>query len=293
MADAPENTSPPPPSARQPSAHPALLVLTAVALVISVGLLWKVWQQSTELEARLTNTEQRAESLTESLDRSRQEAAQFRRESEAAGARAAESAEQARELRDARIRAELERELAREDAERSRQESERAREEAVRLQAETERMRKQRQRELDRMQEALNYIAETRRTPMGMVVNLGEDSFLFDFDKDTLRPENREMLSRIAGVLLASHGYRLQIYGHTDDLGPAVYNKDLSLRRARAVSHYLVTAGVPGEVVDVKGFGESSPRVRGVASTTRQKNRRVEIGVIDTIINYTRTVKSP
>ena len=286
MADAPEDRAAAPSSGGPRSTHPALLVLTAVALLISIALLWKVWRQSNELEARLSDTARRAESLTENLEQSRQEAVRFKAESEAATAQAAETAELARQSRDARIRAELERELAREDAER-------AREEAARLQAETERMRKQREAELDRMQTALSHITETRRTPMGMVVNLGEDSFLFDFDKDTLRPENREMLSRIAGVLLASHGYRLQVYGHTDDTGPAAYNKDLSTRRARTVGSYLVTAGIPKEVVEVEGFGEVSPRIRSASSQARQKNRRVEIGVIDTIIHYTREVKEP
>ena len=293
MADAPEDRAAAPSSGGPRSTHPALLVFTAVALLISIALLWKVWRQSNELEARLSDTARRAESLTENMEQSRQEAVRFKAESEAATAHAAETAEQARQSRDARIRAELERELAREDAERSQQESERAREEAARLQAETERMREQREAELDRMQTALSRITETRRTPMGMVVNLGEDSFLFDFDKDSLRPENREMLSRIAGVLLASHGYRLQVYGHTDDRGPAPYNKDLSLRRARAVGSYLVTAGVPKEVVEVEGFGEASPRIRSASRQARQKNRRVEIGVIDTIINYEREIKNP
>ena len=286
MADAPEDRAVAPSSGGPRSTHPALLVFTAVALLISIALLWKVWRQSNELEARLSDTARRAESLTENLEQSRQEAVRFKAESEAATAQAAETAEQARQSRDARIRAELEREMAREDAER-------AREEAARLQAETERMRKQREAELDRMQTALSRITETRRTPMGMVVNLGEDSFLFDFDKDSLRPENREMLSRIAGVLLASHGYRLQVYGHTDDRGPAPYNKDLSLRRARAVGSYLVTAGIPKEVVEVEGFGEASPRIRSASRQARQKNRRVEIGVIDTIINYEREIKNP
>lgn len=293
MADAGQNAPEVPPSSGPRTAHPALLIFTAVALVLSVALLWKVWQQSVELEARLGHTEQRAESLARNLEESRQEAAQFKVESEAAAMEAAETAELARRSHDARIRAELERELAREDAERSREETDRAREEAAQMKAEAEHMREQREKELDRMQQALNRITETRRTPMGMVVNLGEDSFLFDFDKDTLRPENREMLSRIAGVLLASHGYRLQVYGHTDDLGPATYNKDLSLRRARAVGKYLVTAGVPEDTVEVEGFGEASPRARTRSTEARQRNRRVEIGVIDTIINYEREVKNP
>ena len=81
------------------------------------------------------------------------------------------------------------------------------------------------------MHEALSQIAESQRTPMGMVVNLGQDSFLFDFDKAALRAENREILSRIAGVLLASHGYRLYVYGYTDDTGPESYNQQLSEKR--------------------------------------------------------------
>ena len=129
MADAPKDRAAARSSGGPRSTHPALLIFTAVALLISIALLWKVWHQSTELEERLSDTARRAESLAENLEQSRQEAAQFKAESEAATAQAAETAEQARHLRDARIRAELERELAREDAERSQQESERAREE--------------------------------------------------------------------------------------------------------------------------------------------------------------------
>ena len=269
------------------------VAIALTSLLVCLFVLFLMWRQTTSLKSQLQETEERADALTGRLEESRRQAEALRREGEQAQSRAEEAAEQARALSAARRQAELERELAREDAELSREKTEQAKREAARLQAETERMRKQRIEELDRMREALSQIAETRRTPMGMVVNLGEDSFLFDFDKDTLRPENREMLSRIAGVLLASHGYRLQVYGHTDDLGPAVYNKDLSERRAKSVSSYLVSAGIPSEVIDVEGFGEASPRVGTATSQGRQKNRRVEIGVIDTIINYSDEIESP
>jgi outer membrane protein OmpA-like peptidoglycan-associated protein len=188
--------------------------------------------------------------------------------------------------------AELEREFIREEAERLRQETAQAHELAAASQREAERLRRQRQRELNRMQEALSHIAETVRTPMGMVVNLSEDSFLFDFDKTDLRPENREILSRIAGVLLASHGYRLYVYGHTDDVGEEAYNQQLSEGRAQSVRDYLTGAGIPPEIIEVKGFGETDPKVRGETPLARQKNRRVEIGVIDTIINYSELPES-
>jgi OOP family OmpA-OmpF porin len=136
------------------------------------------------------------------------------------------------------------------------------------------------------MQQALSMIAPTRRTASGMVIELANDSFYFDFDKSTLRPENREILSRIAGVLLASEGYRLFVYGHTDDTGPDEYNQQLSLRRAVSVADYLKRAGVPDEVMRVQGFGKSSPRVQNDSPPARQKNRRVEIGIVDSIIEY-------
>jgi len=154
-----------------------------------------------------------------------------------------------------------------------------------------ERLRQQRMNELDRMREALSRIAETDRTPMGMVVQLSEDSFLFDFDSVELQPRNREILSRIAGVLLASYGYKIYIYGHTDDPGDAAYNQALSERRADSVRSYLVEAGVPREILDSKGFGKASPRMRGTSKQARQKNRRVEIGIVDTVVEYTGEVK--
>jgi OOP family OmpA-OmpF porin len=119
-----------------------------------------------------------------------------------------------------------------------------------------------------------------------MVIELASDSFYFDFDRSTLRPENREILSRIAGVLLASDGYRLFVYGHTDDIGPYEYNQQLSLRRANSVADYLKQAGVPDEVINVQGFGKSSPRMDNDTAGARQKNRRVEIGIVDSVIEY-------
>ena len=180
----------------------------------------------------------------------------------------------------------LERDVARTASEKAREQFREAQAEADRQGRIAERLRRQRVSELDRMRDVLAMIAETDRTPMGMVVQLTEDSFLFDFDSDELRPKNREILSRIAGVLLASYGYRVFVYGHTDDQGAADYNRDLSERRARSVREYLTGAGIPGAILEAKGFGESSPRVPGTSRAARSKNRRVEIGIVDTVVDY-------
>lgn len=180
----------------------------------------------------------------------------------------------------------LERDAARSEAERFRLEAATARQEAGRQRDVAEKLRSQRHAELDRMREALGRIAETDRTPMGMVVQLSEESFLFDFDSTELRPRNREILSRIAGVLLASYGYKVYVYGHTDDQGDEGYNLGLSERRARAVREYLVSAGIPGRILDAQGFGKASPRVPGTSLEARRRNRRVEVGIVDTVIDY-------
>ena len=123
-------------------------------------------------------------------------------------------------------------------------------------------------------------------------MNLGNDFIQFDFDKATLRPEDREILATIAGVLLTSRQYRIQIYGHTDDIGSEEHNLDLSERRAQAVHDYLIDAGIDPGIITTKGFGKSNPLIEGTSPEVRQKNRRVEIGIIDTVINYEKTVSS-
>ena len=254
-------------------------VAAALGMAIAAVLIWKTHQRITRLESRLDTAQEWAAFLEKKLNETESRASESKAEAE-------QAEEQARELAQAKFQAELEREFAREQAARSEEESALAKEQAEQARAELEEARRRREDELNRMQKALANIVETVRTPMGMVVNLGEDSFLFDFDKSTLRSENREILSRIAGVLLASHGYRLQVYGHTDDVGAARYNKQLSERRAQAVKQYLVDAGVPAALIEAKGYGESSPALAKKSPAARQKNRRVEIGVIDTIINY-------
>ena len=275
-------------------AHRGQWVGFALLSVVLVGLLvlvWSMWSRGVELEDRLRTVEIERQSLDQKLAALRSQSDGMRAAADSAEMRAAHAEVKVERIDEARKRAELERELVRETAERYRGESEQARRDAESARIETARIRRQREAELDRMQQALSRIVETERTPMGMVMNLGEDSFLFDFDKSSIRAENREILSRIAGVLLASHGYRLYIYGHTDDVGAADYNRELSDRRARAVRNYLVHAGVPDAVVEAKGLGESSPSVQGRSRFAREKNRRVEIGVIDTVVHYTGAVR--
>ena len=147
-------------------------------------------------------------------------------------------------------------------------------------------IRKQREEELNQMQEALSRVVETRRTSNGMVMVLPDSVFKFGFDSADLNPHNRELLSRIAGILLVSKGYGLSIFGYTDDVGSGDYNLKLSGRRADAVRDYLVQAGIDKTIVNTKGYGKANPIVSGTSDQARSKNRRVEIAVTDSEIKY-------
>ena len=199
---------------------------------------------------------------------------------------AAEAA--ARTAAEARRLAETQTADARQQADAARQEASRARETAARSQVEADAIRKKAEAEVNRLEAALGQIAETRHTALGLVMNLGSDHLKFEFDKAELRPEDRELLSRVAGILMTSHDYTVSVNGHTDDVGSEAYNQGLSERRAEAVRSYLVKAGLPAEIFTVQGHGKTLPLVRGSSEAARAKNRRVELGIVNTQIRYGR-----
>ena len=133
-----------------------------------------------------------------------------------------------------------------------------------------EKYRQEREEELAQLQQALGEIAETHRTAMGLVMTLDSKSIRFDFDKATIKPEYRDILNRIAGILMTLKGHSIAVYGYTDDIGTQTYNLQLSQRRAEAVRDFLVQTGIPATTItSAKGFGKSDPPFRATA------NRRV------------------
>jgi outer membrane protein OmpA-like peptidoglycan-associated protein len=267
------------------------VVILAVALVV-IGLVWFTGQRIQRLNRELAASEKKAQEMNERLRRYSEElevalerARAERNRAESAEERASETAEELAETQQEILSVAEQREQARAEALRAKVETRKTIEEL-------EAIERRRAAELDRMQEALNKIAPTKRTPAGMVMVLSESNFRFAFDKANLSAENREMLSRIAGILMASEGYRLFVDGHTDDQGNASYNQGLSMRRARAVRDYLVKAGLPDDVIEVHGYGKSQPLVKAKTREARTANRRVEIGIVDTIIHYEKRVQN-
>jgi outer membrane protein OmpA-like peptidoglycan-associated protein len=275
--------------------HRTRLALLAALMLGTLGAGAIAWRHMDGLQAEVASLRARVEELDEQLsaaeDRARaaearadgaesrageasQLAVRRRAEAEAATQLASVKSGEAEAARQAEAAAQAERQETMARAEQAFLEAERAKREAAEL-------RRRREQDLDRLARALDRIAETRRTPDGLVANLGR-SIEFDTDKAELRPANRETLARIAGILITAEDFGIQVYGHTDDVGNAAYNETLSERRARSVREYLVAAGVKPAQITATGMGESKPLAQGTSAAARQRNRRVEIALVHT-----------
>jgi outer membrane protein OmpA-like peptidoglycan-associated protein len=204
-------------------------------------------------------------------------AAKARAEAEA---KAAEEAKRQAELaaaKEAQMKAEAEAAAVKAEAE---ADALKAKEEAAL--AEAERSRRAAAELRAQLLDQFNRILETRDTPRGLVVNMGD--VLFDFGKYDLRSEAREKLAKLSGIILAHPGLTLAVEGHTDSVGGDEANQKLSEQRADTVRSYLIGQGLPEARISSKGFGKTSPIADNDTATGRQKNRRVEIVVSGEVI---------
>ncbi|MBS1812349.1 MAG: OmpA family protein [Acidobacteria bacterium] len=151
--------------------------------------------------------------------------------------------------------------------------------EKLKAQMDADQAQKERDAARTKMREALNQVVETRETARGLIVNLPD--ILFDFNKDQLKPEAREKLSKVCGILSVTGGYNLSIEGHTDNKGTDDYNQKLSARRAQNVTSYLSTCGLNQSHLSSRGFGKTQPIATNDTAEGRQQNRRVEIVISD------------
>ena len=100
----------------------------------------------------------------------------------------------------------------------------------------------------------------------------------FDFAKSTIRPESEPVLKEIADVMSKNPAWKLSVEGHTDNIGGAASNQDLSTRRAAAVRQALVDRyHVATGRLTPAGFGASRPKETNDTLEGRARNRRVEL----------------
>lgn len=102
----------------------------------------------------------------------------------------------------------------------------------------------------------------------------------FDTDKDTLRPEAETALRHILELLNSKKTLKVEIQGHTDNVGAHDHNQTLSDARAAAVKAWLVKNGVDAGRMTPKGYAETKPVADNKTEEGRHKNRRVELAVV-------------
>jgi outer membrane protein OmpA-like peptidoglycan-associated protein len=176
-------------------------------------------------------------------------------------AEAKESAQAKEEADAARAAALAQQQAAQAEAERARQQTQQAEQEKTAMRA--------------KLLQQLNSILQTRDSARGLIMNMSD--VLFDFGKYTLKPEAREKLAKVSGILLAYPGLSIEVDGHTDNVGSDTFNQTLSEERANAVREYLVQQGVSFDALSARGFGKTSPIASNDTPTGRAQNRRVEL----------------
>jgi len=107
------------------------------------------------------------------------------------------------------------------------------------------------------------------------------DNISFDTNSAQLHEDSYEELSRIVRLMKDNPALRLEISAHTDDVGADDFNLRLSERRAKSVTDYLISQGVPAASLTPKGYGKTQPIVPNTSAENRAKNRRVELKIIE------------
>lgn len=115
-----------------------------------------------------------------------------------------------------------------------------------------------------------------------LVVTMPQD-ILFAFDSAAIEPGLRDDLRAMAGVLSRYPDSRVIVTGHTDNVGDASYNLDLSKRRANSVAGELLANGVSSSRIQTIGAGEAQPVATNLTPEGRRQNRRVEVVIRPTV----------
>ncbi len=131
--------------------------------------------------------------------------------------------------------------------------------------------------EADSLHKTVNFELKKMKQGAKIVV----ENILFNSGKSTLKSSSYVELDKLADLLMENKDVRLEVSGHTDNVGSSAINKKISKARALAVRNYLVTKGVEEERLEYEGYGFDQPIADNGTPEGRAQNRRVEVKVIE------------
>jgi outer membrane protein OmpA-like peptidoglycan-associated protein len=200
-----------------------------------------------------------------------------KRQAEQAAAESQAQAQQAQvQAQQAQLQAE-QAQAAKEEADAARAKAEAEAAEARARAAEANRTAESAMQIREKLRQQLNTVLATSETARGLIVNMSD--VLFDTGKYTLKPNTKISLAKVAGILLAYPGLKVQVEGYTDSVGSDEYNQKLSEDRAASVKDFLISQGVSANNITSQGFGKSNPVADNSTAEGRAQNRRVNLVV--------------
>jgi len=107
------------------------------------------------------------------------------------------------------------------------------------------------------------------------------NNIFFDYEKSDLSPASITELNRVLKLMTDYPKMKIEVSGHTDNVGSREYNLKLSTRRAKAVADYLIAHGINAGRITYKGFGFDQPVADNSTEEGRKRNRRSEIKIIE------------
>ena len=105
-------------------------------------------------------------------------------------------------------------------------------------------------------------------------------NIFFDTDKFDLKDASKTELNKLVDFLNKNSSLKIELSGHTDNIGDKKHNQILSNNRAKSVLEYLAENGILKDRLTSKGYGDTKPVVVNDSDEHRQMNRRTEFKVI-------------
>ncbi|MGF1637615.1 MAG: OmpA family protein [Cyclobacteriaceae bacterium] len=107
------------------------------------------------------------------------------------------------------------------------------------------------------------------------------NNIFFETNAYKLTTDSKTELNKVVQLMRENPTIKIEISGHTDDVGTDVFNLELSDKRAEAVRDFLVDKNIETSRIQHKGYGKSRPILPNTTEENRGKNRRIEFEILE------------